>query len=250
MSIDDWIFSWLVLLLLGGLHGLNPAMGWLFAVALGMNRGDPRLVHRSLVPLAVGHAAAIAFALLLTAALGLVLDTHALQWVLAGTLLGFGVLHLRRPLHPRFGGMRMGMGALALWSFLMASAHGAGLMAIPFVPGAATAGSGVAELRARTAAEAPAATEHLHTSSTPNRRATAPSDHRHDAHLARAAEGRRGAALLAVLVHTLGYLLVAGLLATVVYHRVGLRLLRSTWVNLDVLWAGALILTAVLIPLL
>jgi hypothetical protein len=55
--------------------------------------------------------------------------------------------------------------------------------------------------------------------------------------------------LVATLVHTLGYLLITGLLAVVVYEKLGLRLLRSVWLNLDVVWAATLILTALLTPL-
>jgi hypothetical protein len=127
---------------------------------------------------------------------------------------------------------------LVVWSFLMASAHGAGLMALPFVP-AAGASPGVERVTPAAAhASAPAVASSHHGS------------HHHASHVT---AGRSGSgvwsAALATLVHALGYLAVTGAVAAVVYYRVGLRLLRKAWVNLDRIWAGALIATAVLVLL-
>lgn len=211
-------WPWLALLLLGAVHGINPGMGWLFAVALGIQAGDRRAVWRALLPLAAGHALAIALAVAAAAALGRVLPTAQLRWVVAAVLLGVGVYRLVRHRHPRWGGMRVGARDLAVWSLLIATAHGAGLMALPFVLSAGAHGHGGA----------------------------AP-----DAHAALLTAGPADATgLLATLVHTLGYLLVTGLVAVVVYEKVGLRVLRRAWVNLDLVWAGALIATALVTPLL
>jgi hypothetical protein len=215
----------LVLVLLGALHGLNPAMGWLFAVSLGLQEQRRAAVWRALVPLAAGHALAIGAAVILAAALGWVLPLAALKWITASALLAFGILKLFQHRHPRAGGMRVGARDLAVWSFLMASAHGAGLMTLPFVLGSASEVSAT----------------HSHAA------------HMTDAFAAGASSATLMAAnggVLAVITHTAGYLAVAGILAVVVYEKLGLRLLRTAWVNLDLVWAGALIVTALLTPLL
>lgn len=208
------------LLALGALHGINPAMGWLFAVALGLQEQARRAVWRALLPLAVGHALAIAGAVAVGLVLGRVLRPADLRWLVAAALCGVGVFHLARHRHPRWGGMRVGMRDLTIWSFLMASAHGAGLMALPFVLDAGTGGG----VHAAHAAGA------------------------HAAHAASAAPAAGGAllGLAATAVHTAGYLAVTGLVAVVVYEKLGLRLLGRLWFNVDRVWAGALIATALL----
>jgi hypothetical protein len=203
------------LLGLGALHGINPGMGWLFAVALGIQEGKGRAVWRALPPLALGHALAIVVALATAAAIGVVLPLSRLEWVVAALLVGLGVSRLVRHRHPRYGGMRVTQRQLTTWSFLMASAHGAGLMVVPFV----LAGE--------------ARSEHA----------------MHASHTAGVTGGSIEGALAATAVHTIGYLAIAALLAFLVYRRLGLRVLRSAWINLDLLWACALILTGVLIPL-
>jgi hypothetical protein len=202
MTSTTW-WPWAALLLLGAAHGVNPGMGWLFAVALGLQQQDRRAVWRALLPLAAGHALAIAAAVGLAAAAGLVLPPAQLRWVVAASLLAMGAFHLVRHRHFRWGGMRVGARDLTIWSFLMASAHGAGLMALPVVLGA-----------------------------------------EHGAHGA-GGHAAHATGLLASGVHAAGYLLVTGAIAVVVYERLGLRLLRSAWVNLDLIWAGALVVAAV-----
>ena len=201
MTSTTW-WPWAALLLLGAAHGVNPGMGWLFAVALGLQQQDRRAVWRALLPLAAGHALAIAAAIGLAAAAGVVLPPRELRWVVAVALLAMGAFHLARHRHFRWGGMRVGARDLTIWSFLMASAHGAGLMALPVVLGAG-----------------------------------------HAAHVAGHSAHAMG--LLASGVHAAGYLLATGAIAVVVYERLGLRLLGRAWVNLDVLWAGALVVAAV-----
>ena len=218
------LWPWAMLLVLGAAHGINPGMGWLFAVALGLQEQERRAVWRALLPLALGHALAIAAVLALAAALGLVLPPRRLQWVVAAALFALGIFHLVRHRHFRWGGMRVGPRDLTIWSFLMASAHGAGLMALPFVLGAAS--------------HAPA---HAHGAA------------HHAGHAPMVLAGLADTQVLWLMasgVHTFGYLAVTGLVAVVVYEKVGLRLLRTAWVNLDVIWAGALVVSAILTPLL
>lgn len=126
---------------LGAFHGLNPAMGWLFAVALGLQEHRRRAVLAALVPIATGHAVSVGLVGLVLAAAGLALPVHELTLATALALIAFGVFRLARPYaHPRWVGMRVGFRDLVLWSFLMATAHGAGLMLAPVflgLPGAA-----------------------------------------------------------------------------------------------------------------
>jgi hypothetical protein len=215
------VWPWAALALLGAVHGLNPGMGWLFAVARGLQERDRRAVWGALLPLAAGHALAIAAAIAVAAVLGLAVPTAGIRWMVAATLLVFGLLRLRRHRHPRGMGMRVGAGDLTLWSFLMASAHGAGLMALPFVLAATASTAAVTSHGAHGAAVT------------------------HAAAMAGLSHGA-AAGLLSTVAHTGGYLLVLVLTATLVYERLGLRLLRTAWINLDLVWSVALTGTAVL----
>lgn len=230
MTGEAW--PWAVLLGLGALHGLNPGMGWLFAVALGLQQGERRAVWRALAPLAVGHALAVAAAVALALLVGLAVPREALRWVVVVALLGLGVRQLRRHRHPRAGGMRVGMRELVAWSFLVASAHGAGLMAVPFAVEAAAPGV------VRGTSGSSAVVRHVAHAATS---APAPAPH---AHHASATAGPGWRALLATLLHTAGYLGVSGLLAALVYEFAGLRILRQAWINVDLLWAASLVVTA------
>lgn len=207
----------MALLALGAIHGVNPAMGWLFAVALGLQEKKGRAVWRALPPLALGHAIAVAAVVAVGVLAGRLIDPGVLRYAVAVVLLTFGIHKLvRGHRHPRFGGMRVGPRDLTIWSFLMASAHGAGLMVLPFVVGMDTGGAHAGHAG-------------------------------HSAHSALLAG--QGAALGAAVLHTASYLLVTGTLAVIVYEKLGLRLLRTAWINLDVLWAFALIATALITPL-
>jgi hypothetical protein len=121
------------MLLLGAWHGVNPAMGWLFAVALGLQERRGAAVWRALPPLALGHGLALALAVLAAMVAGIVVGPEPLKWIVAGGLFLFGASRLIRARHPRWVGMRVGFRDLVVWSALMASAHGAGLMVIPWV---------------------------------------------------------------------------------------------------------------------
>jgi hypothetical protein len=208
-------WPWAVLFLLGAYHGFNPGMGWLFAVALGMQEKSSRAVWRALVPISVGHAAAIGVVVALAGLVQAVLPLGDLKIGVAVVLFGFGLYHLARHRHFRYGGMQIGFGDLAIWSFLMASAHGAGLKVLPVLfrlpKGGVEAGS--------------------------------VSMHHHH-HLNAMAMGGASADLSAIVVHTLGYLIVTGFVAWVVYEKLGLALLRKAWLNLDLIWAIALMATS------
>lgn len=204
--------SWPALLALGAGHGINPAMGWLFAVALGFQRGTRRAVWGALGPLAIGHALAMAATIALAAAVGLILPPQMLKWTIAGMLVGLGVYRLVRSRHITYGGMQVSSAELATWSFLMATAHGAGLMVLPLVLGDVTA---------------PAHTQHLAAASLAGMGSV------------------QWIGVTAAVVHTAGYLLVTGAIAVIVYEKVGLRFLRTAWVNLDLVWAVALVMTGV-----
>src|SRR5688572_7720700 len=117
---------------LGAFHGLNPGMGWLFAVALGLQERRLGAVTAALGPIALGHALAIGGAAVVVGALGVVVPQRLLLAMGGAVLLGFAAYKVAtRFRHPRWVGMRVGPRELVLWSFLMASAHGAGLMLAP-----------------------------------------------------------------------------------------------------------------------
>ena len=129
-------WGWFALFLLGAYHGINPGMGWLFAVALGLQENSKRAVIRSLAPIALGHAIAIGGVLLVAGLVQIVLPLSAVRVAVAGALVGLGAYRIVRSRHSvRGGGMRVGFRDLTIWSFLMASAHGAGLMVLPVVMG-------------------------------------------------------------------------------------------------------------------
>ncbi len=205
---DQATLSWAALIGLGAFHGINPGMGWLFAVALGMQEKRRGAVYEALLPLAFGHALAVGAAVLLAVAIGAVMPLDLLRWALAAFLVFLGVSRLYRHRHPRSGGMKVGIGGLTLWSFLMASAHGAGLMVVPVFLGMTTS-SGQHAHHGMTAASAPTA-------------------------------------FLATGVHAAGYLLVTAVIAALVFEKFGVGLLRRAWFNLDRIWALALIATGAL----
>jgi hypothetical protein len=124
---------WSTLFLLGAYHGINPGMGWLFAVARGMQEHRTRAVACSLPPIALGHALSIGVVVLIVQLAQVALPLLYIRVGVAVTLVGLGVFKLIRSRHFRWGGMQVGFRQLTIWSFLMASAHGAGLMVLPVV---------------------------------------------------------------------------------------------------------------------
>ena len=125
--------AWSALFFLGAYHGINPGMGWLFAVARGMQEHRARAVAWSLPPIALGHALAIGVVVLLAELAQVAVPLTYIRVGVAVTLVGLGVFKLIRSRHFRWGGMQVGFRQLTIWSFLMASAHGAGLMVLPVV---------------------------------------------------------------------------------------------------------------------
>src|SRR6516162_9300439 len=122
---------------LGAFHGINPGMGWLFAVALGMQERRLGAVWQALIPLTLGHALAIAAAVLVAVTAGAAIPGASLRLPVAVTLVALGVYRLIRHRHFSGGGINVGMGGLTTWSFLMATCHGAGLMVLPVFLGMA-----------------------------------------------------------------------------------------------------------------
>jgi len=195
-------WPWLTIAALGFFHGVNPAMGWLFAVALGLHRRRRGVVLLSLVPIALGHALAVALAVVVALSLGSLLDRALLARVGGAVLVGWALWHAVRGHRSRVRvGMQAGMAGLALWSFLMAGMHGAGLMLLPvLVPLCATPGAQVLDAG----------------------QAVAP-------------------ALAALGLHTATMLLAIGAISLVVYDHVGVDFLRTRWFNLDRVWTIALL---------
>lgn len=206
--------SWLALVALGAFHGLNPAMGWLFAVALGLQEHRRGAIFRALLPLAGGHALAILAVITIAALAGLTVSPHALRWVVAAILIAVGLRFLVRHPHLRWAGMRVGMGELTLWSFLVASVHGAGLMVLPIFMGMSAA------MGMSTAQHASAGAGFL-------------------------ASGTLAAAVTATVLHAASYLLVTTAVALLIFEKLGVGVLRKAWFNVDLLWATALMGTGV-----
>ena len=134
MSNQWW--PWAALVLLGAYHGVNPGMGWLFAVARGLQEQRRQAVLSSLLPIAIGHEASIVVVVIAVSLTEQFVPTYLVRLIAALVLVSFGVYKLARPRsHPRGFGMRVGFKGLAAWSFLMSSAHGAGLMLAPILLG-------------------------------------------------------------------------------------------------------------------
>ena len=206
--------EWNAMLALGAYHGINPGMGWLFAVALGMQQRSARGVWGALPPIALGHAASVGVVVAAAALAGVVVPMSVLKVAIATMLIAIGGYRLWRHRHPRFGGMQVGFRDLTVWSFLMASAHGAGFMLLPWVM------------------------------TMPPDVAAAAGDHAaHTMAMTTSAPWMSG--LLAVAIHTLAYFVVMTLAAWVVYRKLGLAFLRTAWFNLDWVWAGALVVTGI-----
>jgi len=203
-------WPWLSLAALGAFHGLNPAMGWLFAVGLGLQEGRRRAVYQALVPIAVGHALSIAAVVAAAGVAQLLVEPRVLRFAAAALLLGFGAYQLlARVRHRALAGMRVSRTDLAIWSFITATGHGAGLMLVPPVLALSPVG---------------------------------PTHAGHHGHTMAGVTDAVGQGMAAVAVHTGAMLVVAGLVAVIVFDWVGVAFLRRAWVNFDILWAVALVL--------
>jgi uncharacterized membrane protein (UPF0136 family) len=216
------LWPWLTLFGLGAFHGINPAMGWLFAVGLGLQEQKRTAVLRALPPIALGHALSIGIIIAAVLLARISVPRLALKIAAAAILFAFGLYRLFRSRHPNWVGMRVGFGDLTLWSFVMASAHGAGLMLIP--------------LFLKSPPQAPA------------QHGGAMAMHMHPTHGLEIANFSTPSLLTSsIAVHTLGYLLVTGLIAILVYERLGVGILRRAWFNVDMFWMLALMITGLLI---
>jgi hypothetical protein len=219
--------SWLTLFGLGAYHGINPGMGWLFAVSLGLQERSRRAVLAALPPIALGHALSIS---LVVAVLWLAQEHLPLTVLRIGaalTLFGFGAYRFVRSRHPAWVGMRVGFRDLTVWSFMMASAHGAGLMLVPVILGWPQGSHDHSMM-------------HSGHTSLMRHAGSLPME------LTDALASRLGW-LTVVLVHSAGHLSVAALIAILVYEKLGLALLGRAWFNLDLLWIIALMISGVLI---
>ena len=194
------------LVALGAFHGVNPAMGWLFAVARGLQERSRSLVLQSLPAIAGGHAASIGVVAIVVGLTQSVVATRAVAIGGGVVLVGFGLWRLLSRRHFRWVGMRISLWQLAGWSFLMSSVHGAGLMLLPVLTSSGTAAAAG-----------------------------------HDHGLASASGSALSTGVFVTAVHTLSMFAVAGVIAVLVYEIVGLAVLRRAWFNLDRLWAAALI---------
>ncbi len=185
---------------LGAFHGLNPAMGWLFAVALGLNRNDRRIVWLALLPIAVGHALSVAAVAVALVVLGVMVEGRGVTAAAGLILIAWALYHWRYGSRHRVRvGLQTGLAGLGVWSFLMATGHGAGLMLWPVLmplcfPAGVTAGTVDPFVPA----------------------------------------------LLGVGLHTLAMLAVTAAIAVTVYEWLGLEMLRRAWINLDLIWSLAL----------
>jgi hypothetical protein len=189
---------------LGAYHGLNPAMGWLFAVGLGLQERSRGALLRALGPIALGHELAIGIVAALVVGLGVFADPGPLRMGAAAALVAFGIFRFARPrAHPRWAKMKVTKRELTWWSFLMSSAHGAGLMVAPVLVGASAGKAG----------------------------------HRHDTELL----GSIGEAAAVLTVHVGAMLATMALVAVLVYDHFGVSILRKAWLNTDHLWAGAFV---------
>jgi hypothetical protein len=220
---------WIGLAGLGAYHGVNPAMGWLFAVALGLQERSRRAVLSALVPIALGHEASIALVVLLAGGAQLLAAPALVRSIGATALIVFGAYKLVRPRsHPRWVSMRVTHRELGVWSFLMSTAHGAGLMLFPIVLRLPVAYAASAEDGLHASGE-----PHLHVFGGTVGGAV-------DLHwIALAQDGA------AVVVHTLAMLVTMGVVALLVFERLGVGVLRRWWLNFGPPWALTLVVTGV-----
>jgi hypothetical protein len=191
-------------------------MGWLFAVALGLQEKSRRAVFGALPPIALGHVISVGAIVALAAVAQQALPQKELRYGAAGILIAFGLYRAIRARHFRWVGMRVGFWGLAAWSFLMATGHGAGLMLLPF-------------LTSTSAGIQPVPWGHMGEMGASSPVAHVPS-----------------LWAWAVGVHTFGYLATMSVVALIVYDKVGVQILRTAWFNFDLAWAVALVVSGVL----
>jgi hypothetical protein len=210
LTPDDWttIGLWLAVIASGVYHGINPAMGWPLALSAGLMGNGRRDLLAALVPLASGHLLAMAGILLPFAALSMLITWQREIRIAAGlVVIAAGIYLLINRKHPR-ALARIKPTQLALWSFAVAMAHGAGLMLLPIYMGLCRA-------------------EDVNIG------------HQAAANLM---VGNFITAIFVSVVHALAMVVTGGLVALVVHEWLGLRFISKSWFNLDFVWAVSLIL--------
>ena len=208
MFANSW--PWVTLVLLGAWHGCNPGMGWLFAVALGLQKRSRNALFAALAPIAFGHALSIGMVVGVVYVIGAVIPLRWLQIGSGTALVIIGLWKLYRSRHPTWVGMCVNSWDLILWSWLMASAHGAGLMVLPVLLGSGSIVCGVTPAGSNSVLFIPPL-----------------------------------AAIGTVAVHTIAHLATAALIAWPVYDFIGLAILRRSCVNLDLIWSFSLVAAGV-----
>jgi len=207
---------WLAVIALGAYHGLNPGMGWPLAVSNGMWAKREQAVFATFLPLASGHFLAMAAALLPFALFLAYVDwSQTIRMAAGGAVAAFGVYKLFNRRHSRIAA-RLGPKHLTLWSFLTATAHGAGLMLAPIALGLCSAGA--------EGARSPTV------------------GHGHEA-MSELMRSDVATSIAVSMIHTIAMVAAGGAMAWIVYRWVGLKLLRSAWLNLESVWAASLIVT-------
>lgn len=202
------LWPWFALVLLGAWHGLNPAMGWLFSVALGLQRKSRAAVFQALLPIALGHAISIGLFALAISVLSISVPIIYLRFGCGIILLALACYKLFRGRHPTWVGMQVNFWDLTGWSLVMATAHGAGLMIVPVFLGMNASFCGTLPQSVQPSID--------------------PMN------------------LIGMIsVHTLSHLFMSGLLASIVFEFAGLAILRRSWINLDLIWSSTLLVTAV-----
>jgi hypothetical protein len=211
---DGWsqISPWLLVVASGLYHGVNPAMGWPLATANGLMERDARALLAVLLYLASGHVLAMFVVMVPFALLAILLAwQREIQMGASVLVIGFGAFLLIRKPHPRRL-VRIPPSRLALWSFAVAVAHGAGLMLVPIYLGLCRSFD---------------------------------VDRSHQA--ARVLiDANLGMALLVSVVHATAMVAAGGVLAWLVYRYLGLKFVSRSWFNLDAIWASSLILIGTL----
>ncbi|TDQ53332.1 cell wall anchor protein [Actinorugispora endophytica] len=214
-----------VLIGLGVFHGVNPGMGWPFAVSRGLQERSRAAVVGALPALALGHAASVALVAVAVTATG---TTPAARWFTVGgglVVCAAGAWLLLRPTHAHRPPVRVPLRRLAAWSFVMSLLHGSGLMLLPVLAGRVDGGAAAAGGHSHGVAAVPAPS--------PSPAPAAPGlPDLFDATLL---------GLAAAGVHTLAMVAATGVAALVVHDFFAVHALRLRWATMDRVWALSLI---------
>jgi len=199
---------WGAVIFSGLYHGINPGMGWPLAVSAALMERDHKAMPRALAMLALGHFLAMIGILLPFSVMFFLVDWEMQIRIAAGLIvIAMGIYLLINRRHPKFLA-RVHPSRLALWSFLAAMAHGAGLMLVPIYLGIC--------------AIAPDETGHLAAE--------------------RLMSSNVSIAFAVAAAHTFAMTVAGGVIAVIIYFWLGLKFLSRTWFNLDVVWAFSLVI--------